>query len=159
HDVGCAACHGSRKKGVQPLAFAMPLGDPAAKYTVSALTEFLIDPLKVRSSGRMPKLRLTDDEARDVASYFLKDVAGDPNIHYEYYEGRWDDLPDFSILTPKAKGTSTGFDITVGKKKDRVAYRFEGYLHLDADVNNEFKLTSDDGSRLFLDDVLTIDND
>jgi mono/diheme cytochrome c family protein len=159
HDVGCAACHGSRKKGVEPLSFAVPLGDPASKYTVTSLAEFLDDPLAVRPSGRMPKLRLTVDEARDVASYFLKDVAGDPNVRYEYYEGRWEELPDFSITKPVSTGTSTGFDITVGKKRDRVAYRFEGYLHLDADVNNEFRLTSDDGARLFVDDVLLIDHD
>lgn len=159
HDVGCAACHGSRRPGVEPLAFAVPLGDPAAKFAVTSLAEFLFDPLKVRPSGRMPKLNLTEDEARDVASYFLKDVAGEPNVRYEYYEGRWDRLPDFSILKPAATGTATGFDITVGKRKDRVAYRFEGYLHLDADVNNEFRLTSDDGARLFIDDVLQIEND
>lgn len=159
HDVGCAACHGSRKKGVEPLAFAVPLGDPAAKYTVTSLAHFLVDPLKVRPSGRMPKLRLTDDEARDAASYFLQNVPGDPNVRYEYYEGRWNDLPDFSITEPVATGTSTGFDITVGKKMDRVAFRFHGYLHLDADVNNEFRLTSDDGARLFIDDVLLIDHD
>jgi len=159
HDVGCAACHGSQKKDAQPLLFHVPLGDPATKYTVTSLADFLFDPLKVRPSGRMPKLNLTVDEARDVASHFLKDVVGDPNVHYEYYEGRWNDLPDFSITKPLKTGTATGFDIDVGAKKDRIAFRFTGYLHLDKDVNNEFRLTSDDGARLFIDDVLLIDHD
>ena len=159
NEVGCAACHGSRDPKAEPLAFAVPLGDPASKYTVTSLAQFVREPAKVRPSGRMPSLKLTADEARDVASYFLKDVPGDPNVRYTYYEGRWNTLPDFNLFKPVGTGTATGFDVGVAKAKDRFAIRFEGYLHLDKDVNNEFRITSDDGARLYIDDVLIVNND
>ena len=55
-------------------AYAMPLGKLDNKYSLSSLIGFLLDPHAVRPSGRMPSLNLTPEEARDIASYLLKDV-------------------------------------------------------------------------------------
>jgi mono/diheme cytochrome c family protein len=119
HQVGCAACHADQRsddvidqlrRGIsvgqakeedeedaEPKAenkwtrpgFAMPLGKLDQKYSLSSLINFLREPHTVRPSGRMPSLNLTPEEARDIASYLLKDVDVEANIHFEYFEGDW----------------------------------------------------------------------
>ena len=94
HTVGCVACHGPREvPDTQPLIkfdkeevdeddpsrsvrekvkpIAVPLGHVAAKYSVTSLSDFLFQPLKVRSSGRMPDMKLTPAESLSVAGYLI----------------------------------------------------------------------------------------
>ncbi|MBN8625826.1 MAG: c-type cytochrome [Planctomycetes bacterium] len=159
HEVGCAACHNSQKRGAKPIPFAMPLGDPAAKYTHDSLATFLRDPLQVRPSGRMPHMNLNDQDASDIAAYFLREIKADPNLNYTYYEGKWERLPKFDQLQPLAAGTSAGFDISVAKAKNNFGLRFEGYLHLAKEERCVFRLKSDDGAKLYIDDILIVDYD
>ena len=92
HSVGCVACHGPKealraaptnkrndqeeddedapkKKPIQPIA--VNLEHVTAKYSRKSLREFLFQPLHVRSSGRMPDLKLTPPEARSIAAYLM----------------------------------------------------------------------------------------
>jgi mono/diheme cytochrome c family protein len=79
HKVGCVACHepGSDFRPTKvpaemevekpgnasvPIAFA-------DVYDVNSLAHFLKNPLHYRPSGRMPDMRLTDQEAADIAAY------------------------------------------------------------------------------------------
>jgi mono/diheme cytochrome c family protein len=50
---------------------ALGLEHILTKYSETSLTEFLHEPLAVRSSGRMPDLKLTTDESRALAQYLL----------------------------------------------------------------------------------------
>ena len=54
----------------------MPLGQLASKTTPQALALFLANPLHARPSGRMPSLNLTNDEARAIAAYLLREQSG-----------------------------------------------------------------------------------
>jgi len=80
HTVGCVSCHAPRS------GFTPALGTPAesdfayashsfpdlhAKTNVTVLADFLLDPLKLRPSGRMPKLLSSEDDAMDIAGYLL----------------------------------------------------------------------------------------
>ena len=93
HSVGCVACHGPRevvveaplvekpideddevrpvvpKKTFKPIAVS--LGHIATKYTAKSLSEFLFQPLRVRSSGRMPDMKLTPAESQAIARYLI----------------------------------------------------------------------------------------
>ncbi|ADB18538.1 PA14 domain protein [Pirellula staleyi DSM 6068] len=158
HEVGCLACHDSRKEGAVALPTSIPLGTPSRKYTLAGLTEFLSDPLKVRPGGRMPHL-LNGTDARDVASYLLNDLPLASGLQFAYYEGTWDKLPDFSKLTPKSTGDASVIDVSVVKAKENFALRFDGLLQIPADGNYLFLIGSDDGSRLSIDGKVLIDND
>ena len=68
HSLGCVACHSPES----PLPDSVPLGPLEEKYSVTSLTQFLEDPLAVRPGGRMPDLKLDHLEARDLASYLLR---------------------------------------------------------------------------------------
>ena len=164
HRVGCVACHGP--SGGEPLQGAaakgiVGLGSLAAKYSIPSLAAFLKDPHEVRPSGRMPALMLQDEEAKDIATFLLADLKASvrPNLAYRYFEGEWSELPNFSTLKPLVAGTTDGFDVSVAKRNDNMALEFRGYLHVKDDGEYNFYLTSDDGSKLFVDDQLVVDND
>jgi cytochrome c2 len=159
HTSGCVACHDPRKDPApQPLATSIPLGTPSRKYTLPGLTQFLENPLAVRPGGRMPHLNLSAAEARDIASFLLNDLDIVSGLQYAYYEGSWDNLPDFSKLTPKATGDAAGFDVSVAKRRENFALRFEGTINLPKEGDYLFLIGSDDGSRLLIDDKVVVDN-
>jgi cytochrome c len=90
HRVGCVACHPPLEPAfalfrrtaapTDPATAAfvlrqldqtsVPLGNLTAKYAPGELAQFLLDPLRTRSGGRMPSSNLTVDEAGAVAAYF-----------------------------------------------------------------------------------------
>lgn len=79
HKVGCVACHEPALDMRPPkLAAGAEVEKPgnasvpislADAYDVNALAHFLHDPLSVRPSGRMPDMRLSKQEAADLAAY------------------------------------------------------------------------------------------
>ncbi len=159
HKIGCVACHQPKQGDTPPLSTSVPLGDLTQKYTLPGLATFLRDPLHARPSGRMPNLNLTEDEARDVASFLLRGLEVPGNVRFSYYEGGWDNLPDFAKLRPQATGTAPGLDVGVGRRRDQFGVRFEGFLQIEKEGEYRFHLESDDGSRLYIDDKLVVDND
>ena len=79
HKVGCVACH-EPAKDVRPpkLAADAEFEKPgnasvpialADAYDFTALSHFLQNPLALRPSGRMPDMRLSAQEASDIAAY------------------------------------------------------------------------------------------
>jgi mono/diheme cytochrome c family protein len=164
--VGCAACHGSRDLVAEPKApfpYAVPLGDLKEKYTLPGLTQFLTNPLKSRPAGRMPHL-LKSAEAKDVANYLLQGLktnltAGKGTTTYSYYEGGWDNLPNFDRLKPKKQGSGIAFELGVAEHGSNYALRFQGYFSVEAAGKYTFHIASDDGSRLAIDGRVVVNND
>jgi mono/diheme cytochrome c family protein len=151
HNVGCVACHDARRDGSPHLPTSVPLPvEMEAKYSIPGLVAFVKDPLHTRPSGRMPQLNLNDDEARDIASYLLKNLEAEGVIDFVYYEGSWQELPDFSKLTPVASGKTASFDVNVGKP-DNFAAVFKAKVQIARDGKYRFHVGSDDGSRLKID--------
>lgn len=158
HSVGCVACHDPQRPDAKPLAGSIPLTHVSKKYALPGLAQFLAAPLAVRPSGRMPDLNLKPEEAREIASFLLKDLEFHNNLRYAYYEGTWDRLPDFAKLKPVSTGVTAGFDVNLGRP-DNFALRFEGKIAIAKEGQYRFHLASDDGSRLFIDDQLVVNND
>ena len=77
HSIGCVACHSPRDDRAKELDMldSTPMGDLSQKYDLASLVEFLENPLKVRSSGHMPSMKLLRRESTDVASYLLQSVS------------------------------------------------------------------------------------
>ena len=181
HEIGCVACHapqelpGSsdsspdarRKEELAQLArTSVPLGNLAKKFTVDSLAAFLRDPLKTRPSGRMPAQRLTDTEARSIAIYLLREQVRPnappvkrPGVEFEFYNGHFDRLPQFDKLKPATTGHADKFTVGAGPQKNEMALRFHGLLTVPRAGDYTFWTASDDGSQLFLDNKLVVDND
>ena len=80
-------------------------------------------------------------------------------VHFWYYAGEWGALPDFASLTPSAAGTLPQF---AGEGHDgadaHFAYLFEAELDVPEGGLWQFYTQSADGSRLFLEGALVVDN-
>ncbi len=160
HSVGCVGCHNPRDaEDDETLSGSVPLGDLASKYTLATLSKFLIDPLHVRQSGRMPSLNLSANEASDLASYFLPNVPEKAGIAFEHYKVELSRLPNFDDLEPSKTGVATAFDVAKHGSGDRFALRYSGQLEIAKAGKYEFILGSDDGSRLKIDGKVVVDND
>lgn len=110
HSIGCVACHGPKeavaapqkprrnddedeedttlasRKTIKPIA--VPITHVASKYSVQSLADFLFQPVRVRSSGRMPDMKLTPAESLAVAGYLMGEPTGSS-------EGL---IPDFALV-------------------------------------------------------------
>ncbi len=75
------------------------------------------------------------------------------------YEGDWDELPDFDQLDPVFSGVAEWIGLPEGPGAEYEARTFTGYLQVPADGLYSFRLSSDDGSRLWLGKELVIDHD
>jgi hypothetical protein len=89
--------------------------------------------------------------------------AYDPGVNklnFRYYEGNWNLLPDFSKLTPIKSGTTRIFDFSkIKMREDNFGVQFYGTITIPESGNYTFYLTSDDGSKLIIDDKTVIVND
>jgi hypothetical protein len=74
-------------------------------------------------------------------------------LSFNYYEGNWQRLPDFSEMKPLRSGTVGNLVYPESTADLNFGLAFSGYMKIEADGMYDFFLTSDDGSRL------TIDND
>jgi len=137
------------------------------RTTPEALEALLLDPLAIHPSGRMPSLGLSPGEAHDLALYlFYEDAVDDgtvledgPGLLLEYYEGSFPGaLPDFSALTPVRSETATSFFEGIERREDDFGFRFMGMVAIPVTGTWRFATTSDDGSMLYLDGKLVVDN-
>ena len=185
HKVGCVACHAPQelpvvstadfsgdtpkeprsKSEISALATnSVSMGDLAKKYTVNSLAVFLRDPLKSRPSGRMPRQRLDEKEARAIAMYLLRDQPAPvpkskiPGLNYEYFEGVRKQLPDFSKLKVASTGYATNLGVEGLPHRNATGLRFRGVLTVPREGDYTFWTLSKDGSQLFIDGRLVVDN-
>jgi len=82
-----------------------------------------------------------------------------PGLHFRYYEGAWDSLPDFGKLTPVKEGTVPGFVFTPRNQDDLFSFVYTGFVLIQGTDVYRFYTGSDDGSRLYIDDKLVVRND
>ncbi len=80
-------------------------------------------------------------------------------VRYEFYHGVWDVLPDFEALSPVRRGTTSGFDFAPRDTSEHFGFRYSGYLRVPEEGVYTFYLVSDDGSRLYIDGQIVVDND
>ncbi len=80
-------------------------------------------------------------------------------LQYGYYEGSWDQLPDFNKLDVAATGVIPNFDISSRKQNDYFGFQFEGFVLLPEDGVYSFFTDSDDGSRFYIGGTLVVEND
>lgn len=78
---------------------------------------------------------------------------------YTAYFGAFDNLPNFSGLSPDDSGTNSTIDIALAGRDDNYAMVFSNTLTITHPATYEFSVNSDDGSRLRIDSTTVVDND
>jgi len=82
-------------------------------------------------------------------------------VDYFYPSARDVAVETLANMTPKASGVvpSITMDVPQRKEKDRFALRFTGVIHIPQSGRYTFFIASDDGSRIYVDDNLIVNND
>lgn len=81
-----------------------------------------------------------------------------PGLVRSYYEGKWQQIPDFDSLEPVKKEVVKEIGAIGPRSKNHFALRFRGQLRVPYSGKYTFNLSSDDGSRLYIDGELVVDN-
>ena len=82
-----------------------------------------------------------------------------PGLAYVAVAGDYSKLPDFGAATGASTGAVTWFDLKPRPRETQFAMKFDGYVSVPAAGVYTFYLRSDDGSRMWVDGALLIDND
>jgi hypothetical protein len=100
------------------------------------------------------QLTVLDDGFR-VAELPLSTING---LNYQYYEGQWTELPDFTTLTPVKTGIVANIDLSPRQREDNFAFIFKGYIDIQASGVYTFYTASGAVSRLHIGDSLVVNN-
>jgi hypothetical protein len=101
-------------------------------------------------------------ESRKSVAYFRVLKSNPHNgIRYDYYEGNnLEYLPTFAALKIFNSGTTFQFRIDeIPERKDQFAIRYKTYLQTDTAGIYKFYALSDDGSKLYIDGNIIVNND
>lgn len=85
--------------------------------------------------------------------------ATEPGLRADVYRGFWNELPDFSKLTPEFVAGAAGFELPPSTPDKGFGVVFSGYIRIPADGVYTFATRSDDASKLWIGDLLVVDND
>jgi alpha-L-fucosidase len=136
--------------------------EPTAKSFIASQPVYINQPVTIRSRvfiGENAVSPTSSATYKKVVPMPAKNIsANNPGLKYAVYDGKWNKLPDFATLKPALSGTVKDFDISARQGKEAYGYAFEGFVKIPADGVYTFYVSSDDGSKLWIDDVL-IDND
>lgn len=80
-------------------------------------------------------------------------------LNYKYYEGKWEQLPNFDFLKPIRTGTIDSIAIPKQNSDENFGVQYTGYIKLPKEGSYTFYLNSDDGSSLYIDGDLVVSND
>jgi glucose/arabinose dehydrogenase len=80
-------------------------------------------------------------------------------LNFNYYEGSWSTLPDFNTSSPLKTGTTSTPDLSARNRTEDYAFTFSGYIDVPSDGLYHFYTNSDDGSKLFIGNLLIVNND
>jgi hypothetical protein len=182
-DVNCAGCHqpemGLASSFDARLSTPLPeqglvwgealddLGTADAYLIHPGVPDSSIVLRRIAAAGpeAMPRLARahTDRRGQALLSAWIRRIPRAIPRHgvaYEYHEVRdMTALPDFDALEPFLTGSAPGFDRSARQREDDYAFRFRGVLEVPTDGSWTFTTTSDDGSQLFVDGHLVVDND
>ena len=83
-----------------------------------------------------------------------------PGLRYQYFEGEWNYVPDFAGLSPSQSGIIDLVDESkVPHRENHFGIVLEGFVDLPKTDTYTFYTRSDDGSKLYIDEQLVVDND
>ncbi len=94
---------------------------------------------------------------------FLKAVkptaAPTSGLSYSYYEADNMNMAVFKNKSPLKQGVTDKVSVTLKQRTDKFGLVFAGYIRIDKTGGYAFYTTSDDGSVLYIDDKLIVNND
>ena len=107
-------------------------------------------------AGRVTQLGLRQMRPQPA----MRHTPAQAGLRYAYYEGDWINLPDFERLKPAKTGVCPQVSLNdIDAREDNFALVMEGFVEVSHTGIHTFYLNSDDGSKLYVNDVLVVDHD
>lgn len=80
-------------------------------------------------------------------------------LKYKYYEGNWDELPDFNLIEAKSEGVAHDFMVRdIALREDNWALVYTGYMKIEEEGFKIFRVKSEnDQCRFYINDKLVTD--
>ena len=158
-ELGCFACHGDELD-------ARPL---AERHDRGSLAALLRAPLAAWPSGLMPDMDLSVAEADALAAYLLRErAAAGPSAEVDgpgllaelfVFDEEIQELPELGDRPHDERSVVPVVELPAGVPADRYVVRLRGQLHVADGGEHTLWTSSDDGSHLFVDGELVVDND
>ena len=128
------------------------------------------EPIKVDKTTllRAIAIRYKYPESNVLSQYVGTDICQESQainknlvkgLSYEYFEGKVRSTSDIPGLTKMKTGATDVITTSERNRDANYAFIFTGYIKIPKDDLYTFYLTSNDGSKLYLNDELAIDND
>lgn len=155
HRIGCVACHGAMKD-TDSSKRNSNLQGISAKWSHEGLRKFLINPLALRPSGRMPAMNLSDSEASDLAHYLLRETRVPGVLEAALYRGKMRTLDDLEGADLVRTALADGVVLDLAGRDRNFAMRFTGFLNIENAGDFTFHLSSEGPSRLSLDEKVAV---
>ena len=89
----------------------------------------------------------------------VKTSSGNPGVAYTYYEGKCKRVADIDTCSKVKSGVMSNFSIKEAAVTDHFAYDFRTLVRISERGVYRFYTYSDDGSQLYIDGKLIVDND
>jgi hypothetical protein len=80
-------------------------------------------------------------------------------LHYTYFEGSFQQLPNFDTLFPVAEGTVDTFSLAPAQRNSNFAMLYTGYLNVTQEDVYTFSIDARDGVRFWIGNQILIEND
>jgi len=172
--------------GNDPADTLISLEPLEARMSVSALTRYLQEPSATFPSAHAPSMKLNAGEARSVAMYLLRGQAAGMfgskstvqktrGIKWHYVEfqngsndedqvvqdlkAHWPGTNPPSISAPVASGIAEDVSDRWKQRQENMALIFSGFIRIPSRGEYSFFTASDDGSRLYVNGQLVVNND
>jgi hypothetical protein len=93
----------------------------------------------------------------EIEIVHLKDVQ--PGLFYKYTHGIYRMVNDMLDVAPLKKGVHPQFNIDLREKEQFFSFDFEGYINIPKKGEYTFYLSTNDGGRLYIDNIMLLNND
>ena len=114
----------------------------------------------VTATGPFPEVTVRSASYTRVDPWPASPDAGDESgLHTRTYLGAWDRLPDWATLTPNSELVQPAVAVPAGLPPEDIGVVLNGTIEIPRRGAYRFWLSSDDGSRLWIDGRLVVDND
>ena len=104
-------------------------------------------------------ITLTINGNLNIGDHSVKPVNPEKGLNYKMYSGNWYNIPDYKNLNHIKEGIIKNLTFPEGTPKSNFAIVYEGYLKVEKTGVHNYSLISDDGSKLYINEHLVINND
>ncbi|HEY0654091.1 MAG TPA: PA14 domain-containing protein [Chryseosolibacter sp.] len=127
--------------------------------TNSTDTVFVVNSIPVNGNYQLT-VKARDNSGNLSAASGAVDVNTHvTGLYYEHSTGAWPSLDSINWSQAEFTGRVPEFTLTPKTQEEFFNFKFDGFLFIEKDGNYEFRVGSNDGSRLMLSDQLLVNND